>query len=217
MKCFISFFFNSSLYSRILHCLSLEIKSQSREAAGFPPLDRPCHGSIKPLTLSRFHIAHPLRATASFLTILMGKRDRARKRMVRRGRTRDDRAGRKISEFCQWPLGHGSVESGERLCENVSPLALTSRGIAACAEIRTVNWSSWNADRGRFTCEEKATRWRKRIRFQPPSGSCRRLATSYVRVYIPTSRNVKSNIRSVPLVKLRSFPNEEDTVSVSPV
>lgn len=66
-----------------------------------------------------------------------------------------------------------------------------------------------NAARG---CARKKRRWRKRIRSQPR----RRPATSYARVYIPTSRNVKSNIRSVFFVKMRFFINEEDTVSVSP-
>jgi len=80
--------------SQISRYLSLQTKSQFPEVTRFSPFDRPwSRGSIKPLTLSRFHIAHPRWGTRQ---------------------TRNGRVGRKIAEFCQWPLGHGSIESGER-------------------------------------------------------------------------------------------------------
>lgn len=66
------------------------------------------------LTLSRYHIAHPRRGTR---------------------RTRNGRAGRKTAEFCQWPLGHGSIGKWRTSAVKRSS---ASRGTAARTGIRTV-------------------------------------------------------------------------------
>jgi len=84
------------------------------QVTGFPSRDRPCRGSIKPLTLARFHVGAPLAVLV--LDILRG-REREREQEDREdggvGRRLAEQDGRS-PEFCQWPLGHGSVVNGER-------------------------------------------------------------------------------------------------------
>lgn len=201
----------------ILHCLSLQIKSQfirsHRVPSSWPALSR--------VDKASHSLPLPHRAPSPCRGLLpdIPNEKEGQNERVNGTAGADERRPSRTED-----LGVLSVASRTRkrrkwrtsARERLSSVVLTHRrGIAACAKKPHGKLIIVNADRGRNWCARKKRRWWRRIRSQPRS-SRRRPATSlYVRVY--TSRNVKSNIRPALLVKMRSFLNVEDAVSVSPV